>query len=45
MDARMYVLEREQIRPATPEGIARSEVGEEHKALVSGAKIPVGQPS
>ena len=45
VDARMYVLEREQIRPATPEEIARSEAGEGHKVLVSGAKIPVGQPS
>jgi len=31
--------------PGHPRGVARSEVGEEHKVLMSGAKIPVGQPS
>lgn len=42
--SRMYVLEREQIRPATPEEIAAHERGD-GPVLVSGAKIPVGQPS
>lgn len=42
--SRMYVLEREQIRPATQEEIAAHERGD-GPVLVSGAKIPVGQPS
>lgn len=42
--ARMYVLEREQIRPATQEEIANHEA-DDGSVLISGAKIPVGQPS
>ncbi|MDO4917416.1 MAG: nitrite reductase large subunit NirB [Rothia sp. (in: high G+C Gram-positive bacteria)] len=42
--ARMYVMEREMIRPATAEEIAAHERGD-GPILVSGAKIPVGQPS
>ncbi|MDO4918438.1 nitrite reductase large subunit NirB [Kocuria sp.] len=44
LDARMYVLEREQIRPATQDEIADSEAGRGHRVLVSGARIPVGRP-
>lgn len=44
LDARMYVLERDQIRPATPQEVDESEAGNGHRVLVSGAKIPVGQP-
>ncbi|RKQ36533.1 nitrite reductase large subunit NirB [Kocuria tytonis] len=42
--ARMYVLERDQIRPATREEVSESEAGRGHRVLVSGARIPVGQP-
>ncbi len=42
--SRMYVLEREQIRPATAQEIAEHEAGQ-GKVLVSGAKIPLGQPN
>ncbi|MDN5700778.1 MAG: nitrite reductase large subunit NirB [Kocuria sp.] len=42
--ARMYVLERDQIRPATAQEIAASETGE-GPVLVTGAKIPVGAPT
>ena len=41
----LYVLEREQIRPATPEEIAAAEAGESNTVLLTGAKIPVGKPS
>ncbi|CAL8898244.1 nitrite reductase large subunit [Kocuria varians] len=44
LDARMYVLERDQIRPATPQEVEESEAGTGHKVLLSGAKIPVGRP-
>ena len=43
--AHLFVLEREQIRPATPEEIAAAEKGEGNTVLVTGAKIPVGPPS
>lgn len=39
--ARQYVLEREQIRPATPEEIAAAEDGT-GPVLISGTRIPVG---
>ncbi len=42
-DSRMYVLERDQIRPATQEEIAAHERGE-GPVLVAGARIPVGAP-
>ena len=41
----LYVLEREQIRPATPEEIAAAEAGESDTVLLTGTKIPVGKPS
>ncbi|MEX3609820.1 nitrite reductase large subunit NirB [Rothia sp. LK2588] len=44
--ARMYVLERDMIRPATAEEIAAAEREEEGAPmLISGAKIPVGAPA
>ena len=39
------MLEREQIRPATPEEIAAAEAGESNTVLLTGTKIPVGKPS
>lgn len=44
-EARMYVLERDMIRPATQEEIAAAEAELPNAPiLVSGAKIPVGAP-
>lgn len=43
--AHMYVLEREQIRPATQDEVAAAEAGTNTgKVLVTGMKIPVGAP-
>lgn len=44
--SRMYVLERDQIRPATPEELAAAEAEEANApVLITGAKIPVGAPA
>lgn len=44
--SRLYVLERNQIRPATREELAAAEAEEEHApVLITGAKIPVGAPA
>lgn len=43
---RMYVLERDQIRPATPEEIAEADLDEDgDKVLIAGAKLSVGAPA
>ncbi|QRZ62408.1 nitrite reductase large subunit NirB [Rothia sp. ZJ932] len=43
--SRLYVLERDQIRPATAEELAAAEAEEENApVLITGAKIPVGAP-
>lgn len=39
------MLEREQIRPATPEEVAAVKAGESSTVLVTGTKIPVGKPN
>ena len=41
----LFVLEREQIRPATPEEVAAVKAGESNTVLVTGTKIPVGKPN
>ena len=44
--SRLYVLERDQIRPATPEELAAAEAEEANApVLITGAKIPVGAPA
>ncbi|MDO4898896.1 MAG: hypothetical protein Q3965_06250, partial [Rothia sp. (in: high G+C Gram-positive bacteria)] len=47
---RMYVMDRQQIRPATAEEIAAADPAEftsedERRVLISGAKLPVGAPA
>lgn len=47
---RLYVLDRDQIRPATPEEIAASDPADfededEHRVLIGGTKLPVGAPA
>ena len=44
--SRLYVLERDQIRPATPEELAAADAEDaDGPVLITGAKIPVGAPA